>query len=482
MMDLKNILAYLKIERYCGSSEREIRSVCFDSTQTGENDLFVALKGTKSDGHDFIDLAIKQGASVIVCEKMPEKINQNICYVQVNDSHEALGKIASAYYGHPSTHLKLIGVTGTNGKTTVATLLYKMFRSFGYRTGLISTIEVINNEKSGPASHTTPDSVQLNQLLAEMLTEGCEYVFMEVSSHAAHQKRIAGLSFTGGIFTNLTHDHLDYHHSFRDYLEAKKIFFNNLPSEAFALINADDKNGMVMVQNTKAKIFTYGIKKLTDFRGKISETHLEGNLMHIGKSEIWTQLPGRFNAYNILAVYGTSILSGIPKDKVLKVISEQVSVSGRFEIIRSERGITGIVDYAHTPDALKNVLLTINELKKKGCSIITIVGAGGNRDKTKRPIMAKIAAEMSTRLILTSDNPRDENPEVIISEMKNGLDDTLMKKTISITEREEAIKTACALAVREDIILLSGKGHETYQEIKGIKYHFDDRELLKKYL
>ncbi len=482
MKNLKNILSKIKFTRFSGSIDREIRSLSFDSRNTGKDDIFVAVRGTNSDGHEFIHQASENGASVIVCEKMPDELIENVSYIEVSDSHEALGKIASAFYSHPSSQMKVIGVTGTNGKTTIATLLFRLFSSLGYKAGLISTIEVINILKSKPASHTTPDAVQLNQVLAEMLSEGCEYVFMEVSSHAIHQKRIAGITFSGGIFTNLTHDHLDYHPSFRDYLEAKKSFFTTLSPEAFALINADDKNSQVMVQNSKAKIYTYGIKGMSDFRGKIFETRLEGNHMQIDNSEIWTQLPGIFNAYNLLAIYATAILSGIAKDIALKSISNQFSVPGRFEIIRSEKGKTGIVDYAHTPDALKNVLHTIKTIRNKKSRIISVVGAGGNRDKTKRPLMAKIAAEMSSILILTSDNPRNENPGAIIKEMKNGLEATLVKKIISITDREEAIKTACALSEEGDIILLSGKGHETYQEIKGIRYHFDDREILKKYI
>lgn len=482
MKNLREILTDSQPVSYVGNPDIEIHSVCFDSRTAGKGDLFVALRGTRMDGHEFIPTVVKNGVAAVVCESMPEEFNANVCYILVKDSHKSLGLLASAFYGYPSHHIRLLGVTGTNGKTTVATILYRLFRSLGYKSGLFSTIEVMIEENTRPASHTTPDPVQINQTLAEMVAKGCEYAFMEVSSHAAEQKRIAGLKFAGGIYTNLTHDHLDYHPSFHDYLLAKKSFFDALPQEAFALINADDKNGRVMVQNTKARILSYGIKSVSDFHARVIETHIEGNHLQIGNQEMWTQLPGVFNAYNILAVYGAAVSLGISEELVMKALSQQSSVPGRFEVVSSERGITGIVDYAHTPDALENVLKTIKEINTDGRNVITIVGAGGNRDKTKRPLMAGIAARNSNKLVITSDNPRDEDPASIIKDMLQGLDPVLLKKTITITDREEAIRTVCAFAQKGDIILLAGKGHETYQEVKGVKTHFDDREMLAKYL
>ena len=482
MQSLKKILTDLKIVRYKGNLNAEFRSVCFDSRLLGRDDIFIAVKGTSTDGHNYISTAVENGAACIICESIPEVVKENVCYIQVNDSRASLGKVASAFYGYPSRDIKLVGVTGTNGKTTIATLLYRMFRSFGYKAGLISTIETAVEGQTRNSSHTTPDAIQINQALAEMITSGCEFAFMEVSSHAVEQKRIEGLDFNGGIFTNLTHDHLDYHPTFRDYLEAKKAFFDNLPKDAFALINADDKNGSVMVQNSKARRITYGIKSMADFRARILETHLEGNLLKIGNREIWTSLPGVFNAYNILAVFAAAVSLNIPEEIVMKELSRQSFVPGRFEIIQSERSVTAIVDYAHTPDALENVLRTINEISAGKRKIITITGAGGNRDKAKRPLMASIAAANSDKLILTSDNPRDEDPDSIINDMRKGLHPSQRKKTITITDREEAIRTACTFADKGDIILLAGKGHETYQEIKGKRCHFDDREMIKKYL
>jgi UDP-N-acetylmuramoyl-L-alanyl-D-glutamate--2,6-diaminopimelate ligase len=482
MKNLREILSACQPVSYVGNPDIEILSVSFDSRTAGKGELFVALRGSRMDGHEFIPLAVKNGVAAVVCESMPEEFNDNVCYILVKDSHWSLGLLASAFYGYPSHHISLLGVTGTNGKTTVATLLYRLFRSLGYKAGLFSTIEVIIEGHTRPASHTTPDPVQINQTLAEMVATGCEYAFMEVSSHAAEQKRIAGLKFAGGIYTNLTHDHLDYHPSFHDYLLAKKSFFDALPPEAFALINADDKNGGIMVQNTKARILSYGIKSVSDFHARVIETHIEGNHLQIGNREMWTQLPGVFNAYNILAVYGAAVSLGISEELVMKALSQQSSVPGRFEIVSSERGITGIVDYAHTPDALENVLKTIKEINTGERNVITIVGAGGNRDKTKRPVMAGIAARNSNKLVITSDNPRDEDPASIIKDMLQGLDPVLLKKTITITDREEAIRTVCAFAQKGDIILLAGKGHETYQEVRGVKSHFDDREMLAKYL
>ncbi|MCB8995013.1 MAG: UDP-N-acetylmuramoyl-L-alanyl-D-glutamate--2,6-diaminopimelate ligase [Bacteroidales bacterium] len=465
-----------------GDPDTGIANLCFDSRKAGKGDLFFALKGTQSDGHLFIPELVKKGVSAVVCEDWPD-INEGECTViQVLNSHEALAQMASEYYGRPSEKLQLVGVTGTNGKTTIATLLYHLFTGLGYKCGLISTIKTEVAGKSAPASHTTPDPLQINSLLKEMTEAGCEYAFMEVSSHAAHQRRIGGLRFAGGIFTNLTHDHLDYHKTFRDYLMAKKMFFDALPPDAFALMNADDKNSKILTQNCKAKIHSYSLKAMSDFKGKIAESYLEGNLIILENKELWTQLPGVFNAYNILAIYGAARLLNADKDEVSAGISKLQSVAGRFEVMRSESGTTAIVDYAHTPDALENVLKTIREIRNGENRIITIVGAGGNRDKTKRPLMARIAASLSDKLILTSDNPRDEEPETIINDMKTGLDPVLERKAISITDREEAIRATCSFAESTDIILLAGKGHETYQEIKGVKHHFDDKEMLRKYL
>jgi len=482
MKKLTDILYRVRITKFRGQMDSEIRNVCFDSRKTGPDDMFVALKGTKSDGHEFIPMAIDKGARVIICETLPEKVNDNVCYIEVKDAHEALGYIASTFYDNPSEKIKLIGVTGTNGKTTIATLLYSLARSIGYKAGLLSTISVAIEDRTRDASHTTPDPLQINHALSEMVAEGCDFAFMEVSSHAAAQKRITGLSFSGGIFTNITRDHLDYHKEFNEYLKAKKSFFDNLPASAFALYNADDKNGKVMIQNTKAKVYSYGIKSVADFRAAIIESHLEGNLLKIENKEIWTRLPGAFNACNVLAVYSAALLSGMPEEFVLESLSEQTSVQGRFDIVNSQKGITGIVDYAHTPDALENVLSAINKIRNRPCKLITIIGAGGNRDRGKRPAMARIASELSDFIILTSDNPRDEDPEEIIKDMKAGIEPVVSEKVISITDREEAIKTACALAKYGDIILLAGKGHESYQEIKGVRKPFDDKEMLRKYL
>lgn len=482
MKNLKEMLEDVRILNLKVDPDIYISSVCFDSRLVGKGDLFIALSGTQDDGHKYIKAAINKGAHAVLCEVMPDDLNKEVCYLQVEDSHEALGIIASNFYDHPSKQLKLIGVTGTNGKTTVATLLYKLADDMGYKAGLLSTIEVITGKKARAATHTTPDPLQINQALADMISLGCEFAFMEVSSHAIVQKRIAGLQFTGGIFTNITHDHLDYHHGFREYLEAKKSFFDNLPSASFALYNADDKNGKVMMQNTRAKVFSYAIKSIADFKAIIIENHLEGSLLRINNKEVSTRLPGIFNVYNLLAVYGAAIISGMQEDQVLEKLSSQESVKGRFDIVRSEREVIGIVDYAHTPDALENVLNAIHMIRSEDNRIITVIGAGGNRDKEKRPLMAKIALNMSDKLILTSDNPRNENPEDIINDMKKGIENSFSRDVLTITDREEAIRTACAIAVKGDIILLAGKGHESYQEIKGIKKHFNDKEILKKYI
>ena len=482
MKSLRELLNETNVLNIKGDIDISIKSVCFDSRFAGKDDLFIAVPGTKVNGHDYIHSAIKNGAIAVVCELLPSEQNEMICYVQVKDSHEALGIIAANYFEHPSSKLRLIGVTGTNGKTTVTTLLYKLVRDLGYKAGLISTIAIEIMGKARETTHTTPDPLQINRALGEMVAAGCEYAFMEISSHAIVQKRINGLTFRGGIFTNITHDHLDYHHGFREYLEAKKLFFDYLTKDAFALFNIDDRNGRVIVQNTKANIFSYGIKSMADFRALVIETHLEGSLLRIGNKEINICLPGVFNVYNLLAVYGAALLLGMNEDSVLKSLSIQQSVRGRFEIVKSDRGITGIVDYAHTPDALENVLNTINKIKTGGSRIITIVGAGGNRDKAKRPLMAKIAAGMSDKLILTSDNPRDEEPDEIINDMMKGINNSLMRSVLRIPDREEAIRTACTFAAKGDIILLAGKGHETYQEIKGVKKHFNDKEILIKYI
>jgi UDP-N-acetylmuramoyl-L-alanyl-D-glutamate--2,6-diaminopimelate ligase len=479
---LSDILKNTELIRSEGSIDFAMGKLCFDSRKVEKGDVFVAVKGTLSDGHTFIPEVIKKGATAVVCEEWPGKTVIPCTILQVLNSHEALARMASEYYDRPSEKLHLVGVTGTNGKTTIASLLYQLFTNLGYKCGLLSTINTRVAGKTADATHTTPDPLQINALLAEMVEAGCEYAFMEVSSHAAHQRRIGGLKFVGGIFTNLTHDHLDYHHDFREYLNAKKLFFDALPKDAFALINADDRNSKVMVQNCKAKVYSYSVKAMSDFKGKVSESHLEGNLLQIAHRDLWTRLPGVFNAYNILAIFAAASLLKADKDELFAEISKLESVSGRFEIIKSTSGITAIVDYAHTPDALENVLKTINEIRTDENKLITIVGAGGNRDKSKRPLMAKIAASLSDKLVLTSDNPRNEEPESILNDMKAGLDPVLMRKMICITDREEAIRATCSFASKNDIILLAGKGHETYQDIKGVKHHFDDREMLKKYL
>ncbi len=482
MKNLADILKNTDLIRHDGATDKPVGKLCFDSRKVEKGDVFVAIKGTQSDGHAYISGVIAKGAGVVVCEEWPEIKNSACTILQVLNSHETLAKMASLYYGSPSEKLRLVGVTGTNGKTTIASLLYQLFTNLGYKCGLLSTINTKVAGKTADATHTTPDPLQINQLLAEMVEAGCEYAFMEVSSHAAHQRRIGGLKFAGGIFTNLTHDHLDYHVDFREYLMAKKLFFDALPKDAFALVNADDKNSKVMVQNCKAKVHGYSLKAMSEFKGKVSESHLEGNLIHIAHKDIWTRLPGVFNAYNIIAIFAAAKLLNANEDEIFAEISKLESVSGRFEIIRSPAGTTAIVDYAHTPDALENVLKTIREIKTDENRLITIVGAGGNRDKTKRPLMAKIAASLSDKLVLTSDNPRNEEPEDILNDMKAGLDPVLVRKMICITDREEAIRATCSFASSTDIILLAGKGHETYQDIKGVKHHFDDREMLKKYL
>ncbi|MDR0681493.1 MAG: UDP-N-acetylmuramoyl-L-alanyl-D-glutamate--2,6-diaminopimelate ligase [Dysgonamonadaceae bacterium] len=459
--------------------ELDMTGIHSDSRKIEEGYLFVAVPGTQSDGHSYIEKAIENGAKTIVCRNLPSDLHPGITYIQVKDSAEALGQLASLWNGEPSKHLQLIGVTGTNGKTTVATLLYAVFRKLGYKAGLLSTVCNYINDKAIPATHTTPDAIELNNLLARMVAEGCDYAFMEVSSHAVVQKRIAGLRFKGGIFTNLTRDHLDYHETFEAYRDAKKGFFDLLPSDAFALTNKDDKNGMFMLQNTLANKQTYSFTSFADFKGKILESHFDGTLMTINGTEILTQFVGKFNACNLLAVYGASVLLEQAPDETIVLLSTLQSVSGRFETLRSPDGYTVIVDYAHTPDALTNVLNAINGVLKGNGNVITVVGCGGNRDKGKRPIMAKEAARLSNRVILTSDNPRFEEPDDIINDMVAGLNAIEKKKAVSITDRKEAIRTACLLAQTGDVILIAGKGHEDYQEIKGVKKHFDDREIVR---
>ena len=479
MKRLQNILERIQGAEVTGSLEKEIVGLAFDSRKVEAGFAFFALPGTVVDGHKFIDKAIELGASAIVCEHLPELINDDVTYVVVENSAKALGEMASAFYGYPSENLKLVGVTGTNGKTTIATLLYNAFLKLGFGAGLISTITYKINEQSFHSSHTTPDQIQLNKLMADMVEAGCDYCFMEVSSHSIHQYRIAGLDFDGALFTNITHDHLDYHKTFAEYIKAKKMFFDGLKSEAFAITNIDDKNGLVMLQNTAAEKKTYATKRMADFKGKILESHFDGTLLNINDQEVWTHFIGQFNAYNLLAVYGAIVSLGISTEEALVVLSELQPVDGRFEVIRSVDGKYAIVDYAHTPDALENVLKTIDELRTRNEQVICIAGAGGDRDKTKRPEMAKIACKYSDKIILTSDNPRTEDPVMILKDMEAGVDPVSTKKTLTIVDRREAIKTAVMLANPSDIILIAGKGHEDYQEVNGVKHHFDDREEVK---
>ena len=478
-MKLEVIIQGVAIEEIKGDILKEIKGIHIDSRLVEEGDMFVAVKGTQTDGHAYIEKAIEKGAIAIVCETLPEHINEQLTYIKVNHTEDLVGKLATTFYGNPTSKLKLIGVTGTNGKTTIATLLYNMFRKFGYKVGLISTVCNYIDGEAIPTEHTTPDPITLNKLLGRMADEGCKYAFMEVSSHAVAQKRIGGLKFAGGIFTNLTRDHLDYHKTVDNYLKAKKAFFDGLTKDAFALVNLDDKNGLVMTQNTKAKVCTYSLRSLSDFKGKVLEDGFEGMLLDINNIEVFVQFIGRFNAANLLAVYGTACLLGKKPEDVLVALSTLRPVSGRFDSLRSSQGYTAIVDYAHTPDALVNVLDTIQEVLNGKGEIITVVGAGGNRDKGKRPIMAQEATKKSDRVIITSDNPRFEEPQDIINDMLAGLGKDDLKKIISIVDRKEAIKTACMLAQTGDVILVAGKGHENYQDIKGVKHHFDDKEVIR---
>lgn len=479
MKSLKDILYKVSINAVVGNTAIDIVNIEFDSRKISKEDLFVATKGTVVDGHQFIDKAIAFGAKAIVCEELPESVIETVTYVQVDDSQKALAIMASNFYDAPSENLKLVGVTGTNGKTTIATLLSQLFQKAGYKIGLLSTVKVIIDQQEYPATHTTPDSLTINKYLSEMNDAGVEYCFMEVSSHGIDQKRTSGLYFTGGVFTNLTHDHLDYHNTFKEYRDVKKRFFDDLPKTAFALVNKDDKNGMVMLQNTVAKQYSYALKSYADFRGQILENSLNGLLLRLNENEVWTKLIGNFNAYNLLAIFGVAELLGLEKIEILQLLSDLESVSGRFQYLISDTKITAIVDYAHTPDALKNVLETINDIRTKNESLITVVGCGGDRDKMKRPVMGNISAKLSDKVIFTSDNPRTEKPEQIIEDIEKGVEPLDYKKTLSITDRMQAIKTACQMANQNDIILIAGKGHETYQEVQGERSDFDDYKIVK---
>ena len=479
-MKLKEIIKGIDCE-IKGSAEVEVKEIQFDSRRVSQGTAFVAQRGTKVDGHDFIDGAVDAGAVAVVCEKWPKAIDKQVCYVKVSDCNTALGTMAANYYGHPSENLKLIGITGTNGKTTTVTLLHRMFRNAGYHVGLVSTIVNKVDEEELPTSHTTPDALELNQLLRRMVDAGCQYCFMEVSSHAVVQQRIAGVTFCGGIFSNITHDHLDFHKTMANYIAAKKGFFDGLSASAWALTNIDDKNGRVMVQNTKAKVNTYSLNSMADFKCKIVENTFEGMLLEINGQQVSCPLVGRFNAYNLLAIYGAAVLCGIAEGEALRLLSMLHPAPGRFQYDRG-RGITAIVDYAHTPDALQNVISTIEGIRKSTQLLITVVGCGGDRDKTKRPEMAKIAADGSDKLVLTSDNPRTENPDRILDDMEAGLTPEELSHTVRIVDRRQAIRTACMMAKEGDIILIAGKGHETYQEINGVRSHFDDIEEVKKQL
>ena len=482
MKVLKNLLYKVSIESIIGDTDRPVEALQFDSRNVGKNDVFIAIKGSVSDGHEFISKAISQGVAVVVCNKLPIELVGTVTYVVVLNSSKAMAIMASNYYENPSENLKLIGVTGTNGKTTIATLLYELFKNTGYKVGLISTLKIMVGSKQYPTTHTTPDSLVINNYLNQMNLEGIDFCFMEVSSHGIHQFRTEGLNFAGGVFTNLSHDHLDYHETFSEYRDIKKSFFDRLPSTAFALVNGDDKNGSVMLQNSKAKQYTYALKSYADFRAQILESQLRGLLLKVNENELWVKLIGNFNAYNITAIYGVAELLGLKTTDTLRLISALDNVNGRFEYFISDTNITTIIDYAHTPDALKNVLETINSIRTKNETLITVVGCGGDRDKAKRPKMAHIASTLSTKVIFTSDNPRTEDPEKIIIEMEVGVEAQNLKKTMSISNRKQAIKTACQLAEPNDIILVAGKGHETYQDIGGVQVEFNDYEITEEFL
>ncbi|TXE09239.1 UDP-N-acetylmuramoyl-L-alanyl-D-glutamate--2,6-diaminopimelate ligase [Gelidibacter salicanalis] len=479
MAQLKDILYKVTINAVVGNTSVAVNAVHFDSRNIAEGDVFVAIKGSVTDGHQYIDLAIQKGAVAVVCENMPEQTQSGITYITVENASRALAFMAANFYDNPSENLKLVGVTGTNGKTTVATLLYHLFKKAGFKVGLLSTVKVMVDTEEHKATHTTPDSLTINKYLSLMNEAGVEFCFMEVSSHGIHQNRTEGLHFEGGIFTNLSHDHLDYHATFAEYRDVKKSFFDNLPKNAFALVNIDDKNGLVMLQNTKAKKYTYALKTYADYKAQILENQLSGLLLKINDQEVWTRLIGNFNAYNILAIYAAAEVLGLEKRENLRLISELESVSGRFQYLISDDKITAIVDYAHTPDALQNVLETINAIRTKNEELITVVGCGGDRDKTKRPKMGHIASALSTKVIFTSDNPRSEVPETIIEDIEKGVEPQNYKKIVSITDRKQAIKTACQMAQPNDIILIAGKGHETYQEVKGVRTDFDDYKIVQ---
>ena len=481
-MLLNDLLKNIDIIKIIGDTDKNISQINFDSRKVSKDNVFIATVGTNVDGHKFIDSSIKLGATAIICEKLPENIDNNITYIKVSNSLKALGLISSNFYNNPSSNLKVVGVTGTNGKTTIATLLYKTFKLAGYKVGLLSTVKNIINDTDIKATHTTPDAIQINKLMSKMVEQGCEYCFMEVSSHAIHQHRIAGINFNIGIFTNITHDHLDYHKTFKEYINAKKMFFDNLKKTSIAISNSDDKNGLIMLQNTNAKKLTYSLKSASDYKAKILEKSFDGTLIKIQNTELWVNFIGVFNVYNLLAVYAVAVNLGLEHNETLQILSKLTSVDGRFQNIKSKNNITAIIDYAHTPDALQNVIKTINELKTNQQTLITVVGAGGNRDKTKRPEMAEIASKLSDKLILTSDNPRDENPDDIIADMIKGIYPENQNKVLTITDRRSAIKTACMMANSGDIILIAGKGHENYQEINGVKHHFDDKEEVIKIL
>jgi len=481
--NLKDILYKVAIETVHGSTDVLVSNIQFDSRKVQQNDVFIALVGTLSDGHNYIEKAINLGAKVIVCQKIPQNCTEKTTYVQVSDTNLALAIIAANYYKNPSNNLQLIGVTGTNGKTTIASLLYQQFKNAGYKVGLLSTVKVMVDETEYKATHTTPDSLKINEYLSMMNDAGVEFCFMEVSSHGIHQKRTYGLHFKGGIFTNLSHDHLDYHSTFAEYRDVKKLFFDQLPKDAFALVNIDDKNGSIMLQNTKAKKVTYALKSYADYKAQILENQFSGLLLKVNNEEVWSKLIGAFNAYNLLAIFATGELLGLEHTENLRLISMLESVSGRFEyLVSKNQKITAIVDYAHTPDALKNVLQTINDIRTGNEQLITVVGCGGDRDKTKRSKMAHIASELSNHAVFTSDNPRTENPETIIQEMEAGVEAQNFKKAISIVNRLQAIKTACQMANANDIILIAGKGHENYQEVNGVRTHFDDMETVTELL
>ena len=482
MIELRDILYKVNIDAVIGNTKVDINTINFDSRKIVKDDVFVAIRGNISDGHDYIEAALKLGAIAIVCEKLPKDIETGVTYVQVENPSKALAIMASNFYDTPSQNLKLIGVTGTNGKTTIASLLFQLFKKAGYKVGLLSTVKIMVDDFEFKATHTTPDSLIINKYLKQMSDEGVEFCFMEVSSHGIHQNRTDGLQFEGGVFTNLSHDHLDYHSNFAEYRDVKKSFFDNLPNTAFALVNIDDKNGLIMLQNTKAHIHTYALKTYADYKAQILENQFGGLLLKINDNEVWSKLVGNFNAYNLLAIYGTAELLGLENVETLRLISELESVSGRFQYLISNEKITAIVDYAHTPDALKNVLETINSIRTSNEELITVFGCGGDRDKTKRPKMGHIASSLSTKVIFTSDNPRSEIPETIIEDIEKGVEPQNFKKTVSIVDRKQAIKTACQLAQPNDIILIAGKGHETYQEINNERFDFDDYKIVQEFL